>query len=656
MSHSSDKPRGPRRREEGFEVCNHTCQKCTNRRSRSILWAKEGSSCGRHARTSSLHPECRPPCPAASNLYTRSAALREYPKAIRDMLDAGRTSPSIDDFFSKHVANWRPGRQNWPKLPPSQYMQAFDSDQSSAGPSRVEDSEMEVDDEEEEDGEEEEEDQVKRLTIVPRHALSVAHASRAASSRYLLAARPSDFRTPDSLEPYPSALKLVEPHTYKLLYVPDASREHRTRDEALSDLAWVKRDLTKDQLEAIKDMKGSYYKVRSMEDDLATEGVTYWLTEWLWTIICLSEHKTKQGHNGFDVSYMLWSDFKETLIDPRNPANQTRWEFIRSHDIIIGGMDYTVGGCYDHPSSCYDLHGNARNVYEATLLILARVVKFWPPIPQVRTAAHKWLTTPILDMIAAANGWRRPKTTVLTPGGVIPTGTMLRRSHSNYGDFVILPPESVVGDGAVADKKRRQLEGHRSWSELKSRTSSGEQRWASQEYVETLKTLGEWRCFVLGGHIALVVHTIYKPDEHWEGKRVWQFKSLRQIRELWANRKSVPVTANVLVNPDSGDRLDRTEGWEDFRDFVDKTYKGLVTQESNPTGGKCSLTVFFRMDIGIIFDAEGNPSYFVNEIERTQTMSMWLKTVEDTTNRTMLDTFARILHTHMTELDDIYTY
>ncbi|KAF8452839.1 hypothetical protein L210DRAFT_846317 [Boletus edulis BED1] len=464
---------------------------------------------------------------------------------------------------------------------------------------------MEVDNEQE-DGEEEEEDQVKRLTIVPRRAPSVAHASRAASSRYLLAARSPDFRTLDSVEPYPSALKLVEPHTYKLLYVPDASREHRQRDEAHSDLAWVKRDLTKDQLEAIKDMKGSYYKARSIEDDLATEGVTYWLTEW-------------QGNNGFDVSYMLWSDFKETLIDPRNPANQTRWEFIRSHDIIIGGMDYTVGGCYDHPNSCYDLHGNARNVYEATLLALARVVSFWPPIPQVRAAAHKWSTTSMLDMIAAANGWQRPKTTVLTPGGVIPTGTMLKRSHSNCGDdFVILPPESDL----------------RSLSELKSRTSSGEQRWASQEYVETLKTLGEWRCFVLGGHIAFVVHTIHKPDP-----------------------PSPPCDPIDLPSQGSpGHRRHVYRPSAHFRNFVDKTYKGLVAQESNPTGVKCSLTVFFRMDIGIIFDAQGKPSYFVNEIERTQTMCMWLKTVEDTTNRTMLDTFARILHTHMTELDNIYTY
>ena len=62
------------------------------------------------------------------------------------------------------------------------------------------------------------------------------------------------------------------------------------------------------------------------------------------------------------------------------------------------------------------------------------------------------------------------------------------------------------------------------------------------------------------------------------------------------------------------------------------------------------------MDIGLVFDEEGNPSYFVNEIERSATMSMWLKVIEGTTNRSMLDTFARVLHTHVTQLNDFYTY
>lgn len=180
--------------------------------------------------------------------------------------------------------------------------------------------------------------------------------------------------------------------------------------------------------------------------------------------------------------------------------------------------------------SAYQLHGNARKKYDSVLLDLARVVKFWPPIPQVRTAAQKWPTCSILDMVAVANGWLRPKTILLTPGCAIPPGTVLKRSHSDCGKFVILPPESIVDNDASATGKRQLLAYLRSWPELVRKTHSEEQRWVSQQYVETLVTLGEWRCFLVGGHVASIVHTIHQHDGDWEGRRVWKFMSLREIK------------------------------------------------------------------------------------------------------------------------------
>lgn len=59
-------------------------------------------------------------------------------------------------------------------------------------------------------------------------------------------------------------------------------------------------------------------------------------------MLCLSEYRAKDNAKAFAVSYMLWDDFKDTLIDPHDSRNRQRWEFIRSHDVIIGGMDYTV--------------------------------------------------------------------------------------------------------------------------------------------------------------------------------------------------------------------------------------------------------------------------------------------------------------------------
>lgn len=89
---------------------------------------------------------------------------------------------------------------------------------------------------------------------------------------------------------------------------------------------------------------------------------------------------------------------------------------------------------------------------------------------------------------------------------------------------------------------------------------------------------------------------------------------------------------------------------------VEESYKELFRQETNPAGAKSSLCVLSRFDVGLMFDDDGNPSYFVNEVERSQTMSLWLKTVEDTSMRGMVDTFARVLHSHLSDLGDPYKY
>ena len=125
MPRASRNSQKHRSREHGFEVCNHTCQKsvCISSRSKTIFWPKEGNSCGRHARNMSLHPGCRAPCPVASKHFARNADPSEYGGVIRDMLDRHRSPRAIDEFFSRHITDWRRGRANWPEIPPSWYVQ-----------------------------------------------------------------------------------------------------------------------------------------------------------------------------------------------------------------------------------------------------------------------------------------------------------------------------------------------------------------------------------------------------------------------------------------------------------------------------------------------------------------------------------------------------
>ena len=75
-------------------------------------------------------------------------------------------------------------------------------------------------------------------------------------------------------------------------------------------------------------------------------------------------------------------------------------------------------------------------------------------------------------------------------------------------------------------------------------------------------------------------------------------------------------------NPTEGDRDIRNIAKAEFMDFVLKTYRELYKLESRQIGGKTSISVFCRFDIGLIQDGH-NVQYFVNEVERTQTASLW---------------------------------
>ena len=106
-----------RSRETGFEVCNHTCKAtCINKGSHSIIWAKEGNSCVRHARRMDLHPGCQDPCPASAGIFVRNTNPGELGEAIKSMLDARWSEATIDAYFAKNIVDWKQGRSNWPPL------------------------------------------------------------------------------------------------------------------------------------------------------------------------------------------------------------------------------------------------------------------------------------------------------------------------------------------------------------------------------------------------------------------------------------------------------------------------------------------------------------------------------------------------------------
>jgi hypothetical protein len=78
-----------------------------------------------------------------------------------------------------------------------------------------------------------------------------------------------------------------------------------------------------------------------------------------------------------------------------------------------------------------------------------------------------------------------------------------------------------------------------------------------------------------------------------------------------------------VCNPDHGSHSTRSDAENEFRSFVLETYNELYQIESRVLGGISSIGVFCRLDIGLIISPQQQVHYFVNEVERVQTTSLW---------------------------------
>jgi hypothetical protein len=85
-------------------------------------------------------------------------------------------------------------------------------------------------------------------------------------------------------------------------------------------------------------------------------------------------------------------------------------------------------------------------------------------------------------------------------------------------------------------------------------------------------------------------------------------------------------------------------------------YEKLYQMESQVIGGRSTICTFCRFDIGLVFDTKFH--YFVNEVERTPTTSLW-------SNRQMGNgsspvgilgaTFAKSLHKWLTDITNAFS-
>ncbi|KAI6011476.1 hypothetical protein EDC04DRAFT_2609875 [Pisolithus marmoratus] len=311
----------------------------------------------------------------------------------------------------------------------------------------------------------------------------------------------------------------------------------------------------------------------------------------------------------FEVSYMLWEDFRDTILFPKVHGEQ--WNHLVEQDCIIGWINY----CAEHRSP--------DNAYQSYMELLASQVQIWPLIPHLKMAGDKWNTQHHLHFVALKLQTFSPETAMLHIGEHITTQSVLKWSNSECGEHVIFP----------GDDSQRQ------WTYFQCHMSPDE-HWISQEYVKSLHNLGEWRVFIIGGVISFVIHTHWLQGWDWEGSRVESYLTLEEIWQLqymvqrpsqqsWCShgidipRNEVSEEAklpwvdlqNKIINPEYGTEVIQTLGREEFNTFVLSTWWELSLRETRRSGGKSYICTFCRIDVGIQMMKGRRPSYFVNEVE-----------------------------------------
>lgn len=173
---------------------------------------------------------------------------------------------------------------------------------------------------------------------------------------------------------------------------------------------------------------------------------------------------------------------------------------------------YLTYHVFRKPENAYGLYGDEFATYERNVDSLARLVLMWPPIKQVQCAARKIDTLQHLKVIANMQNQFSPQTTILKEGDEIPDDVVLKRSHSDCGDHVILPYSTPS---------------FRTWKHMTGSIHSDE-LWMKQEYVPSLRELGEWRCFIIGGRMISVIHTVKMKS----GKHVWKYNQVDSFLKL----------------------------------------------------------------------------------------------------------------------------
>jgi hypothetical protein len=124
---------------------------------------------------------------------------------------------------------------------------------------------------------------------------------------------------------------------------------------------------------------------------------------------------------------------------------------------------------------------------------LVHLVHIWPPLDEVGGVGSKEQLITNLDVVASTyTASARPTTQVLKPGDPFPNGCVIKRSHSDAANHVLMPTDT-----------------RQNWETISQMPSVPNAVWLAQTYAPLLHRAGEWRVLIVGGRPLYVVHTIY---------------------------------------------------------------------------------------------------------------------------------------------------
>lgn len=142
----------------------------------------------------------------------------------------------------------------------------------------------------------------------------------------------------------------------------------------------------------------------------------------------------------------------------------------------------------------------------------------WPSQDQANRLWSKWELIQNLDLVAGSRTFTaRPKTRLLVDGENLTDRMVLKRTHSDAGEHVLVPR-----DAKSAHK--------RNWEYLRTQLDIPGALWMAQGYQELLLKKGEWRVFLVGGQIVYTIHTIRNRDKGtWSCDIVRTYYSLDEL-------------------------------------------------------------------------------------------------------------------------------